>query len=119
MLSGEEKAQGNLTNVYKYLKGGMHRGQRQALFSDDQRQDKRRWAHSETQEVPSEHQETFLHREGDQVLGQVAQGRCRVSILGDIQKPSGHSPGQLALGDLSRGAGPDDLQRSFPTTTML
>jgi len=54
-------------------------------------------AHTETQEVLSEHQET-LYSEGDQALAQVTQRGCRVSILGDSQKPSGQVPGQLALG---------------------
>jgi len=35
---------------------------------------------------------------GDQPLAQVVQGGCGVSILGDIQKPSGHGPEQAALG---------------------
>jgi len=35
----------------------------------------------------------------DQALAQVTQGGGRVSLLGDIQKPSGCGPGQLALGD--------------------
>jgi len=36
--------------------------------------------------------------EGDQALAQVANGGCGVSIFGNIQKPSIHGPGQLALG---------------------
>ena len=35
--------------------------------------------------------------EGDRALAQVAQSSGGVSILGDIQKPSGHGPGQPAL----------------------
>lgn len=46
-----------------------------------------------------EHQETLFHYEGDRALAQVAQRDCGVSIIGYIQKkPSGHSPGQAALG---------------------
>ena len=48
------------------------------------------WAQTGTQEVPSEHQETVSHCEGGRALAQVAQGGCGVSILGGIQKPSGH-----------------------------
>jgi len=40
----------------------------------------------------------FFHCEGDRALAQVAQRGCRVSILEGIQKPSGHGPGQLAIG---------------------
>ena len=35
---------------------------------------------------------------GDQALAQVAQRGCGISILGDIQEPSGHGYGQVALG---------------------
>jgi len=55
------------------------------------------------------------------VRAQVAYGGCGFSILGDIQKPSGHGLGHLALCDcLSRGLGQDDhLQRSLLTTTVF
>ena len=39
------------------------------------------------------------NREGGQTLAQVAQRVCGDSILGDIQSPAGHSPGQPAEGD--------------------
>lgn len=38
--------------------------------------------------------EMVFHREGDWALPQVACGGCGVSILGNIQKPFGQSPGQ-------------------------
>lgn len=50
---------------------------------------KRQWAQTKTQNVPLEHEET---------VAQVAQEGYRLSILGDIQKTSGHGPGQPALG---------------------
>ena len=50
------------------------------------------------QEVPSEHQETLCYCEGDRALAQVAQRGSGVSLLGGIQKPSGHDPGQPGLG---------------------
>lgn len=57
-----------------------------------------------TQESPSEHQKTVFHYEG-------AQQGDGVSILGHIKTLSGHSPGQLALGDpLSREVEPEDFQ---------
>ena len=74
----------------------MQRGGSQALFSGAKCQDNRQWAQTETQEAPSEHQETLFQCAGE--LAQVAQGGCGVFILGDIQKPPGHSPEQLALG---------------------
>ncbi|KAK4806812.1 hypothetical protein QYF61_005608, partial [Mycteria americana] len=48
-------------------------------------------------EVPSEHQETLFDCEGDRALERVVQGCCGVSLLGDIRKPFGYGPGQLAL----------------------
>lgn len=42
---------------------------------------------------------------------QVAQGGCAVSILGDTQKISRHSPG-LSVALLEQGAGPDGFQFS-------
>lgn len=46
----------------------------------------------ETQELLSEHEETLLYCEGDQVLMQGAQRGCGISILGNISSPSGHGP---------------------------
>ena len=59
--------------------------------------------------------------EVDWTLAQVAQGDCGVSVLGDTQKPAGHSPGQPTLGGpaWAGGVGPGDLQRSLPTSTIL
>jgi len=53
---------------------------------------------TETQEGPSEHQQTLFDCEGDGALARVPHGGCGVSILGDTQKPSGYGPGQLAPG---------------------
>jgi len=74
------------------------RGRSQAFLSGAQCQDHRQWTQRETQEVPSEHQETVLTCESDRPLAEVAQGGCGVSTLGDIQKSSRHSLGHLALG---------------------
>ena len=37
------------------------------------------WAHTETQEVPSEHGETLFHCEGSQALAQVASALVQVA----------------------------------------
>ena len=47
------------------------------------------WAQTEAQEVPSEHEEEFLHSECDGALAQAALGGCGVSFSGDIQDPPG------------------------------
>lgn len=49
------------------------------------------WAQTETQKVLSEPRGTLLYCECD--LIEAAQKGCIVSILGDTQKPPGHSPG--------------------------
>ena len=71
----------------------------QALFSDSQSQNHRQWAQTETQEGPSEQQETPFYCEGDWGLEQVAEKGCEVPILGDTPKMPGHGAGQPALGD--------------------
>ena len=80
---------------------------RQALLSGALWQDQMKWAQTETQKVLSEHEETLFHCEGDQALTQIAQGGCRVSILWDIQKLSGHGPGWLALDGPASGVSLD------------
>ena len=77
------------------------------LFSGAQQQDKGQWAKNEAQEVPSEHEEEFLHSEGDGALEQVAQGNCGVSFSGDIQDPPGQGPVQAAVGDPALAGGLD------------
>ena len=68
---------------------------------------------TETQEAPSEHQEIVFDCVGDQPLAQVVQGGCGVSILGDIQKPSGHGPEQAALGGPAWAGGLDQSNLSY------
>lgn len=83
--------------MYKYLEGGCQDdGPR--LFSVVP-SDKRQWAQSETQEVPSECQKMLVYSEGDRVQAQVAKGDYGVSFFREIQKPFGHGPMQVALGD--------------------
>lgn len=49
-------------------------------------------------------------------VDQVAQGGCGITILGDVQNPTGHRPVQPALADLSLNSVGvlDGLQRCFP-----
>lgn len=63
----------------------------------------------ETQSVLPEHQETFFifYSKGDWALAQVAWEAVE-STLRDIQKPSGHSPGQPVL---SNPAAADKLDK--------
>ncbi|KAK4828652.1 hypothetical protein QYF61_000300 [Mycteria americana] len=75
--------------------------------------DRKQWAQTETQEVPSEHQEKLFYTEGYQALAQVALRGGGVSLLGEIQKPFGHGPGlQVAL--LEWGGGLDKVTSRGP-----
>lgn len=51
-----KEGSGDLIHVYKYLK--VQREQSWALLRHAKQQDQRQWAQTETQEVPSDHQET-------------------------------------------------------------
>lgn len=66
-------------------------------FQCVQCQERMKWEWNETLESRSEKQEKAFP------LAQVAGRSCGVSIHGDIQKPSRHSSGQSALGDLACG----------------
>jgi len=86
----------------------------QALFSSAQRQDKGQWAQTEAQEVPCEHEEEFVHSEGDGALEQAAQGGCVLSFSGDIQDPPGQVPVQPAVGDPALAGGFDYMTHRVP-----
>jgi len=66
-----------------------------------------KWAQTEAQEVPSEHEEELLPSEGDGALAQAAQGGCGVSFSGDIPDPPGQGPVQAAVGDPASAGGLD------------
>ena len=68
---------------------------------------KGQWAQTEAQEVLSEHEEEFLHSEGDGALEQAAQGGCGVSFSGDTQGPPGQGPLQPTVGDPASAGGLD------------
>ncbi|KAK4826185.1 hypothetical protein QYF61_006129 [Mycteria americana] len=109
--------------IYLQLRGRVQRGWSQALFSGAQCQTQGQWAQTETQEVPSKHQEILFYCKGDRALTQVAQGGCGVSILGDIQQQSGLLPSWATSSwwcCLSKEVGPDDIWRSpLPTLVIL
>ena len=54
---------------------------RQAFLSDAQRQDKRQWTQTGTQEVPSDHEEAFACCLVDGALAKVAHGGGGLSAL--------------------------------------
>lgn len=86
-------------SLFAIPEGRMQRRWSQAPFSGAQWKDQKKGAQTETWEAPSEHQGTLFHCEGDRALAQLTLGGCGVSILGDIQKLSGHGPRQPGLGD--------------------
>ncbi|KAK4826406.1 LOW QUALITY PROTEIN: hypothetical protein QYF61_008693, partial [Mycteria americana] len=85
----EEKAQGDLINVYKYLMGGVKKTE---AGSSQWYPAKKQWTQIEIQEIPFKHKKLFYC-----TLEQVAQRGCRVSVLRGIQNLTGHSPVQPAL----------------------
>jgi len=70
-------------------------------------QDKGQRAQIEAEEIPSEHEEEFLHSEGDRALEQAAQRGCGVSFSRHIQDLPGRGPVQSALGDPPSAGGLD------------
>ena len=87
---------GHLICVYKYLKGACKEGA--GLFSVMPSDRTRGSGHKlKHREVPSGHQETLFHSEGNEALSQFAQRGCGVFLV-DTQKPCRHGPGQPAVG---------------------
>lgn len=54
--------------------------------------------HKQTQKFSSKYQEKLFSCEDDRTLAQVTLRGCRIPLLGDSQKLSGHSPGQSPVG---------------------
>ncbi|KAK4827437.1 hypothetical protein QYF61_017994 [Mycteria americana] len=79
------------------------------------------WAQTETQDISFQQKKQLSHFEGDRTVEQVVLRSCGISILGDIQNPTGHGPEQLALMEhsLSRRVELDYLQRFLPTSTVV
>lgn len=86
-LAPEEKAQGEFIDMCKYLMG---RTWWQFLPSDIQRQDKRQWAQTDTQEILLKYKEKFYFPcEGNWTWEQVAWRSYKVSVIRDTQTAAG------------------------------
>ena len=110
---------GDLINVYKYLVGTSKEGIA-TLFSGVSSGRIRGNGHRLKREIPLKYANQLFYCEGDRTLEQIAQRDCEVSLRGDTQNPTRHSPEQPALVDpaLSNGVGQDNLHRSLPTSTL-
>lgn len=104
-------------NVYKYLKGEC-KEDGDMLFSvvpsDRTRGNGHKLKHRGNSLSIWKH---FFCCESDWELAQVAQEGCGITLLRDIQKSSGCRGENWPY--LRSGAGPDDLQRSLPTSIIL
>jgi len=59
-----------------------------------------------------------FHCEGGQMLEQVVQRCCGVSMLGDIQKPMEHGPEQPAPAEPPWIKGVERFQKCLPTSAL-
>lgn len=93
-----EGSRRNLINILQISEGRLHRRQNWIIASGAQIQHRRQWEHTETREAPTWTWGSIsLSCDGDGALAQVAQRECGDSLLGDLQKPSGYSPRDLAV----------------------
>ncbi|KAK4832687.1 hypothetical protein QYF61_025148 [Mycteria americana] len=92
LQSGEEKAQGDLNDVHKYLIARNEEEVPSDRTRDSEHKLKNRKFHLNMRKY-------FFTVRVVQTLAQVAQRGCGVSIPGDIQNLTEHGPGQAALAD--------------------
>lgn len=95
---GEKKVQGDLSNVCKYLMGGNEK--RQIVLGERYGEKTRGKGHKLKYSkfnfkimrviIMSVHNLNLVRCKGDPTLEDIAQRDCVVSILGDIQIPTGH-----------------------------
>lgn len=91
-----KKAQCHLVSVHKWLKGECK--EVGAWLFSVVNTEQRQWARTETQAVSSEHQETFLHCEGNWAFVRVSQRGYSIFVREGTQKPSRYGPEQLVQG---------------------
>lgn len=78
------------------------------------------WTITETQEVLSEHQETYFYCEGGQTRPRFAWRGCGVSILGDAQKLTDCGQWQLPISSLVWAGGLDHMAlRNHQTSSFF
>lgn len=85
----EEKDQGDLISKYKFLQRESAKRMKPASAQ---------WWPVAGPEAMATSRNTLFHCDGEQTPAQIAQRGCRVSFLGNMQKPSGHGPGQPVPG---------------------
>lgn len=103
LVSWRWEGSGNIANVYEHLKGVCKEDRAFPVVPSDRTGGT---GHKvKYTKVTLDIREHFFYCEGGWEPTQGAQGGCRISILGDIQRPSGHDPGQLALGDSAWAGG--------------
>lgn len=92
----------------------------QTLLTGTQWQSKRQHAQTEIETLLKQKKKFFFFQhEGGQVLGNIAQGGCRVSILREVQNMTGHDPRHCPNSTLSRKVVPDSFQTPLPTSAVL
>jgi len=97
---------GGLGGSYQYLwiyKGRVQRGWSQALVRGDQWQDKRPWAQTGAQDIPPQQLEALPCCAINWALAEVVQRSYRFSLLENLKKLPGCSPGHPTLGVSERG----------------
>jgi len=91
------KPKSNLIKVYKYLKGGCKEDGARDFSVVPSGRTRGNGHKLEHRRFHLNMRKPFFTVEGDQGLERITQRGCRVYILRDIQKLSGHIPGQPGL----------------------